>query len=66
MISDYKTQGEWKIQLTIAIKFLPSKDTSKTRTLHSISDIIEIMIGKERNETIEELFDPLLKKYIRL
>ena len=48
------------------ISILPSKDTSKTRTLHSISDIIEIMIGKERNETIEELFDPLLKKYIRL
>ena len=31
--------------------------------MHSKSDNIEIMIGNETNETIEELFDSLLQKY---
>ena len=26
MISDLKTQGEWKVQLTIATNFFPFKD----------------------------------------
>ena len=33
-INDHKTQGEWKIQLTIAINVLSSKDTGETRTMH--------------------------------
>ena len=31
MINDYITQGEWKIQLTIAINFISSKDSDETR-----------------------------------
>ena len=33
------------------------------RTVHSKSDNIEIMIGNETNETIDELFDSLLENY---
>ena len=40
MINDHKTQGEWKIQLTVAITFLSSKDTNKTRTMHSNNIVI--------------------------
>ena len=27
MINDHKTQGEWKIQLTISINFISSEDS---------------------------------------
>ena len=33
MIHDHKIQGEWKIQLTIAINFCSSKDASETCTM---------------------------------
>ena len=58
-----KTQGEWKLQLTLAIKFVSSKDFKETRTLHSKSDNTETMIGSETDEIIEELFESLLKNY---
>ena len=44
IINVHKTKDEWKIQLTIAINFLPSKYTGETRTIHSKSDNIEILI----------------------
>ena len=47
MINNLKTRGEWKIQLTIAINFLSSKDSKETRTMNSKSNNIEIMIGNE-------------------
>ena len=34
MINDHKTQGKWKIQLTMAINFMPSKDSNEIYTLH--------------------------------
>ena len=63
IINDYKIQGEWKIQLTIAINFMSSKDSNETSTMHSKSNNIEILIGSETDEIIEELFDSLLEKY---
>ena len=35
IMNDQKIQGEWKIQLTIAINFMSSKDSHETRTMHS-------------------------------
>ena len=55
-INDHKNQGEWKIQLTIAINFVSSKDTDEKHTMHSKGDNIEIIIGNETDEIIEELF----------
>ena len=62
MINDLKTQGKWKIQSTIAINYVYSKDSIETRAMHSKSHNIEILIGNETNEMIEELFDSLLQK----
>ena len=56
MINDLNTKGKWKIQLTVAINFLPSKDNSEAPNRHSKSDKIKIMDGNEANEIIEELF----------
>ena len=63
IINYHKTQGEWEIQLTIAINFVSCKDFNETRTMHSKSDNTEIMIGNEADENIEERFDFLLQKY---
>ena len=51
IIADYKSQRNWKFLLTIAIKFISSKDSSETRNMHSKSDI-EIMMGSETDEII--------------
>ena len=59
--NDYKAQGEWKIQLTMAINFSSSKDCEETCTMRTKSDSIETMMGSETDETNEELFESLLK-----
>ena len=64
MINDHKNKGEWKIQLTMVINFISSKpDSDETRIMHTKSNNIEIMIGIDINEVIEELFKSLLQRY---
>ena len=63
MINDHKTRREWKIQLTMQINFISSKDSEETRTLHTKSHNIKIMMGNETNEIIEKLFGFLLQNY---
>ena len=63
MINNHKTQGEWKIHLTMAINFFSSKDSEEIRTMHSKSDNMEIMIGSETDEIIKNLFDSFLQRY---
>ena len=63
IINNYKTQGEWKIVLTMSTNFNSSKDSDETRTTHTKSDNIEILLGSETDEIIEELFETLLQKY---
>ena len=55
-VIDYKTQGEWKIQLTVRINFISSKDSNETRTMHTISDNIEIMLVNKTSEIIKKTF----------
>ena len=63
-VSNYETQfGEWKIQLKIAINFISSKDSKETRTMHTNSDNIEIMMNSETDEIMNELFRSLLQNY---
>ena len=64
MINDHKNKGEWKIQLTGEINFLSSiPDSDETRIMHTKSDNLEIMIGSDTNEVIENLFKSLLQRY---
>ena len=57
MINDHKTRTEWKIQLPLQINFISSKDSKESHTIHSKSHNIEIMMGNERDEIIEKLFE---------
>ena len=62
MINDHKTQSDWKIQLTMQINFISSKDSKVTHTMHTKSHNTEIMMGNKTDEIIEKLFESLLQK----
>ena len=63
MINDHKTQGEWKIQLTMSINVMSSKDSEETCTMHTKTLNIEIMMGIETDGITEKLFKSFLQKY---
>ena len=64
MINDYKSKGEWKIQLTAVINFTSLKPNSnEKRIMHTKSDNMEIMIDSDTNDIIKELFKSFLQKY---
>ena len=58
-----ETSSEWKIQLTMAINFISSKDSDETRTMQTKRNNVETMISSETNETIKDLFESFLQKY---
>ena len=58
-----ETPSQWKIQLTMAINFIFSKDSDETRTMHTKSNTVEIMMGTETDEIIKDLFESFLQKY---
>ena len=53
----------WKIQLTIAVNFISSKDSDEECVMHSKSDNIELMINNKAEEVIEELFETFLNRH---
>ena len=63
MINKSNIHGEWKIQLTMTIDFISSKDSNETWIIHSMSNSIEIMTVSKADEIIEELFDSLFQRY---
>ena len=52
-----KKSGTWKIQVTIAIKSMSSKNTEETKVMHSKSDNVGIMIGNKTSGIIKEFFE---------
>ena len=58
-----ETSSEWKIQLTMAINFISSKDSDEPRTMHTKSNNAEIMIGSETDAIVKNLFESFLQKY---
>ena len=64
IINDKKTQGEWKIHLTMAINFFSSKDSKEIRIMHSKSGNIEILIGNKQMKSLKA-FLFLFYKYIK-
>ena len=60
-VFEYETQyGEWKIQITISINFISSKDSDETPNMHTKNNNIEIMMGNQTKDIIKELFESLL------
>ena len=61
MINNHKTLGEWKIQLSMKINFVSSKDYSNETRIWS--DNIEIIMGNETDDITDELFKSFLQRY---
>ena len=47
----------------MVINFISPKDSDKIRTMRRKSNNIEIMMGNETDDIIEELFESFLQKY---
>ena len=63
MIDNYKARDEWKIQLSMRIIFVSFIDKNETQVMHTKSDNIEIMIGTDTSDAINELIDSFIKRY---
>ena len=64
LINQYKSEGEWKMQLIVEISFISLKPGSdETRIMHTRSDNEEFMNGSDTDEVIKLLFESFLQKY---
>ena len=62
MIDDYKSKGEWKIQITMRIIFISFIDKNETQVIHTKSDNVEIMIGTDTSDAINKLINSFTKR----
>ena len=62
-MNDLKKSDMWKIQLTIAISCISSKDIDTKRVMHSKYDNIEFMANKKTDEGTEKLVQSILSRY---
>ena len=53
----------WKIQLTMAMNVMSSKDNDEERVMHSKSINVEMMINYKGDEVIAQPFQTLLSRY---
>ena len=63
MIDDHKARSEWKMQLSMRIIFVSFTDANETLVMHTKSDNVVIMSGKETNDIINELYDSFFRRY---
>ena len=63
IIINLQNSDSWKIQLTIVINFISSKDVDKDLVMHSKSDNIEFTSCNDANEIIDEPFKSLHSKH---
>ena len=57
ILNNLQKSDTWKIELTVAINFVSSKDDYEKRVMQSTSNNIEVMINDNGDEVIEELFE---------
>ena len=63
MIDDYKSKGEWKIQIIMRIIFISVIDKNETQVMHAKSDNVEIMNGTDTSDAINKLINSFMKRY---
>ena len=61
--NDYETKAEWKIQLSMEINFVSSKDSDEIRIMHTKSGNTDVLMGSETSDIVKEHFQSLLQKY---
>ena len=63
ILTDFQNSDTLKIQLTIAVNFISSKDVEEERVMHSRSNNIKFTTYNDVSEVVDELFDSLRSKY---
>ena len=64
LINEYKSQSEWKVQLTAEINFISLKpESDEMRIMYVRSDSEEFMSGDDTNEIIKSLFQSVIQRY---
>ena len=63
MIDDYKSKGEWKIQIAMKVIFISFIDKNETQVMHTKSDNVKIMNGTDTSDAINELNESFIKRY---
>ena len=63
IIINLQNSDAWKIQLTIAINFLSSKDVEEERVFHSNSGNIKFTPCSDANDVIDKLFNSIYSIY---
>ena len=56
-MTNLQSPDTWKIQLTIAINFIFSKDSEKEREMCSTSDNIKFTFYSDVNKVVKEIFE---------
>ena len=63
MIRNYISIGEWKIQLTVSVQFISSRNPEQFHIRHLHSKNIEIMSGSDTNDAVNDLLITLKENY---
>ena len=63
IIINLQNSDAWKIQLTIAIDIISSKDAEEERVMDSMSNKIKFTSYNDTNEVVDELFELLRLRY---
>ena len=63
IIIHFQKSDTWKIQSTIAINFISSKDVDEEHVMHLKSSNIEFISYDNANEVVNELVNSLLSRY---
>ena len=63
MMKTFKNSGEGKIKMNINPKFMSSTDSNEKRIMRTKSDNTDIIISKDIDEIVQELFGSLLRRY---
>ena len=65
MIREYMSTGEWKLQLTISVKFISSRNPEQIHIRYSYSENNEIMSGTDMSDAVNNLLTALKENYIK-
>ena len=64
MINDHRNARRvWKIQISMRVNFISSKDNVETRTVYVWSDNVSIMRGSDTDDIIRELSRCFFRNY---
>ena len=53
MINEHKNKDEWKIQISMSLNFVSSKDSNEVRTMYTKSDSADVLIGNTTDNIIK-------------